>query len=272
MGGLGFNFKWNMGWMNDVIRYFNLDGLSRKYNHDCLTFSFFYAFSENFILPISHDEVVHGKGSLINKIPGDPNKPDEYNKKFAGVRSMLAYMYAHPGKKLLFMGSEFGQFKEWDYEDELDWALLGFDMHKKLQLYVKSLNEFYKSTPALWQIDYSWEGFEWLIPDDNCNSVLAFKRIDENGNEIYAIMNFTEVDREGYMCGADPGSYKIIFNSDDPKFGGSGFSSTRAIRASKNPMHNKSHSIKVNIAGNSALFFKRTPPPAKKSKKGDKRK
>ncbi len=256
MGGLGFNFKWNMGWMNDVIRYFNLDGLSRKYNHDCLTFSFFYAFSENFILPISHDEVVHGKGSLINKNPGNPDIPEEYNRKFAGLRSMLAYMYTHPGKKLLFMGSEFGQFKEWDYEDELDWALLTFDMHKKTQEFTKALNRFYKETPELWQIDYSWEGFEWIIPDDNCNSVLAYKRKSDK-DELYVILNFTEVNREDYLLGADPGTYEVVFNTDIKEFGGTDFSTSGKVRTVKHPMHNHSASLKLKLAGNSALFLKR---------------
>lgn len=256
MGGLGFNFKWNMGWMNDVIRYFNLDGLSRKYNHDCLTFSFFYAFSENFILPISHDEVVHGKGSLINKNPGNPDIPEEYNRKFAGLRSMLAYMYTHPGKKLLFMGSEFGQFKEWDYEDELDWALLKFDMHKKTQEFTKALNRFYKETPELWQIDYGWEGFEWIIPDDNCNSVLAYKRKSDK-DELYVILNFTEVNREDYLLGADPGTYEVVFNTDIKEFGGTDFSTSGKVRTVKQPMHNHSASLKLKLAGNSALFLKR---------------
>ena len=256
MGGLGFNFKWNMGWMNDVIRYFNLDGLSRKYNHDCLTFSFFYAFSENFILPISHDEVVHGKGSLINKNPGNPDIPEEYNRKFAGLRSMLAYMYTHPGKKLLFMGSEFGQFKEWDYEDELDWALLKFNMHKKTREFTKALNRFYKETPELWQIDYSWEGFEWIIPDDNCNSVLAYKRKSDK-DELYVILNFTEVNREDYLLGADPGTYEVVFNTDIKEFGGTDFSTSGKVRTVKQPMHNHSASLKLKLAGNSALFLKR---------------
>lgn len=256
MGGLGFNFKWNMGWMNDVIRYFNLDGLSRKYNHDCLTFSFFYAFSENFILPISHDEVVHGKGSLINKNPGNPDIPEEYNRKFAGLRSMLAYMYTHPGKKLLFMGSEFGQFKEWDYEDELDWALLKFDMHKKTREFTKALNRFYKETRELWQIDYSWEGFEWIIPDDNCNSVLAYKRKSDK-DELYVILNFTEVNREDYLLGADPGTYEVVFNTDIKEFGGTDFSTSGKVRTVKQPMHNHSASLKLKLAGNSALFLKR---------------
>ena len=256
MGGLGFNFKWIRVWMNDVIRYFNLDGLSRKYNHDCLTFSFFYAFSENFILPISHDEVVHGKGSLINKNPGNPDIPEEYNRKFAGLRSMLAYMYTHPGKKLLFMGSEFGQFKEWDYEDELDWALLKFDMHKKTREFTKALNRFYKETPELWQIDYSWEGFEWIIPDDNCNSVLAYKRKSDK-DELYVILNFTEVNREDYLLGADPGTYEVVFNTDIKDFGGTDFSTSGKVRTVKQPMHNHSASLKLKLAGNSALFLKR---------------
>lgn len=256
MGGLGFNFKWNMGWMNDVIRYFNLDGLSRKYNHDCLTFSFFYAFSENFILPISHDEVVHGKGSLINKHPGNPDIPEEYNAKFAGLRSMLAYMYTHPGKKLLFMGSEFGQFREWDYESELDWGLLEYDMHRKTRNFTRALNNFYRSTPELWQIDYSWEGFEWIIPDDNCNSVLAYKRKSDK-DELYIILNFTSVNREDYLMGADPGTYEVVFSTDTKEFGGTGFSTKGKIRTVKQPMHNHNASLKLKLAGNSALFLKR---------------
>ena len=254
---LGFNFKWNMGWMNDVIRYFNLDGLARKYNHDCLTFSFFYAFSENFILPISHDEVVHGKGSLINKHPGNPDNPDEYFRKFAGLRSMLAYMYAHPGKKLIFMGSEFGQFKEWDYGDELDWALLDYDMHKKTREFTKALNKFYKDNSELWEIDYGWEGFEWIIPDDNDNSVLAFKRMNDKGDELIAILNFTVVNREGYLCGADKGTYEVVFNTDDPKYGGTGWGSKGKVKTVAEPMHNKQDSLRVNLAGNSAIFLRK---------------
>lgn len=264
IGGLGFNFKWNMGWMNDVIRYFNLDGLSRKYNHDCLTFSFFYAFSENFILPISHDEVVHGKGSLINKHPGSPDDPVQYAKKFADNRAMLAYMYSHPGKKLLFMGCEFAQFSEWNYKSRLDWNLLDYDMHRKFQSYVRDLNSFYRSTPAFWQIDYSWEGFEWIIPDDNQNSILGYKRTDKDGNSIYCLLNFTEVSRSNYCIGCENGVYEIVFNSDDPKYGGTGVSTTGKVTSQDVPMHSQEASLSLTIAGFSALYFKKTADLPKK--------
>jgi 1,4-alpha-glucan branching enzyme len=269
LGGLGFNFKWNMGWMNDVLRYFSLDGLSRKYNHDCLTFSFFYAFSENFVLPLSHDEVVHGKCSLISKMPGDPDDPAGYAQKFAGLRSMLAYMYTHPGKKLLFMGQEFGQFKEWDFASQLDWGLLDYDMHAKMQKYTADLNKFYKEHPQLWQIDYSWEGFSWIISDDNTNSVIAFKRIDETGSEIIVVCNFTPVDRTGYLVGADTGRYRVVFSSDDPKYGGTGFSTKGAVKVEKQPMHGMPRSLRLDLAGNSAMLILRTPVSDKspKSKK-----
>ncbi len=268
LGGLGFNFKWNMGWMNDVCRYFSLDGLSRKYNHDCLTFSFFYAFSENFVLPISHDEVVHGKGSLINKMPGNPDVPSEYYHKFAGMRAMLAYMYAHPGKKLTFMGQEFAQFKEWDFEDELDWKLLKFDAHKNMQDFSKALNTFYKETPALWQIDYSWEGFSWVISDDNENSVLAFKRIDEKGDTILVVCNFTCVDRKNYRVGVEKGTYEVVFNTNEKRFGGNGKSTTtKKFKTAAVPMHEQLQSINLTLPGNTVLFLKKLPADtsAKKS-------
>ena len=251
MGGLGFNFKWNMGWMNDCMRYFSLDGIHRKHNHNCLTFSFFYAFSENFVLPISHDEVVHGKCSLINKMPGT------YEEKFAGVRSFLGYMYAHPGKKLLFMGSEFGQFIEWKYDSGLDWLLLDYDMHKKLQSYTCALNKFYKKNAPLWEIDYGWEGFSWISSDDNTNSVIAFRRIDEKGKEIIAVSNLTTVHRSDYKIGVPVGgTYEVVFNSDDVEFGGTGKGTSGKIKTIPVAMHGHEQSLSLELAGMSTIYIK----------------
>ena len=252
-GGLGFNFKWNMGWMNDILRYFSLDGFFRKYNHDCITFSMFYAFSENFVLPISHDEVVHGKKSLIDKMPGS------YDEKFAGVRAFLGYMMAHPGKKLMFMGQEFGQFIEWNYEKGLDWLLLDYPKHRALQNYFKKINEFYKANPAFWQIDYSWEGFSWISSDDKDNSVIAFRRIDEKGKEIIVVCNFTNVERCDYRIGIPKkGSYKIVFNSDDVDFGGEGKGNKGKLKTESINMHGFEQSISLDLPPMSAIYIKKT--------------
>ncbi len=268
MGGLGFNFKWNMGWMNDCMRYFSLDGIHRKNNHNCLTFSFFYAFSENFVLPISHDEVVHGKCSLINKMPGT------YEEKFAGVRSFLGYMYAHPGKKMLFMGQEFGQFIEWKYDCGLDWLLLDYEAHKKLQDYTRALNKFYAKNAPLWESDFGWEGFSWISSNDNSNSVIAFRRIDKKGKEIIAVSNLTPVFRSGYEIGVPyAGTYEVVFNSDDEAYGGTGKGTSGKIKTNERPMHGHEQSVSLELAGLSTIYLKlsRKAPAKKEPKKVEKK-
>ena len=253
IGGLGFNFKWNMGWMNDMLRYVSLDPIFRKHNHECLTFSFFYAFSENFVLPISHDEVVHGKCSLLSKMPG------EYDMKFSGMRLFLSYMAAHPGKKLLFMGQEFGQFKEWAYEEGLDWLLLDFEKHKKLQEFTKELNHFYLDHPELWEIDYGWEGFQWISGDDKDNSVISFRRISKSGDELIALFNFTPVSHEEYRIGVpEKGTYEVVFDSDMAKYGGEKASPSGSYKTSDIAMHGFEQSIGVKLNGLSAVFIKNT--------------
>ncbi|MGI5966910.1 MULTISPECIES: 1,4-alpha-glucan branching protein GlgB [Anaerotruncus] len=264
VGGLGFNFKWNMGWMNDMLAYTSLDPIFRSYNHDKLTFSLFYAFSENFILPISHDEVVHGKCSLINKMPG------EYAVKFSGMRAFLAYMMSHPGKKLIFMGCEFAQFIEWNYKQQLDWMLLDYESHRQMKLFVKELNHFYLENPVFWQVEDSWDGFSWLAHDDHARNIIVFRRMDEAGNELVAVCNFAPVTRENYRVGVpDATSYDEILNTDDVRFGGSGVVNKGAIRVKKTPDHDMKQSITLTVPPLSVVFLKGRPRKAAKAKKAE---
>ncbi len=255
MGGLGFNFKWNMGWMNDTLRYMVMDPIYRKFNHGTLTFTFFYAFAENYVLPISHDEVVHGKCSLINKMPGD------YEAKFAQLRAFLAYMIAHPGKKLTFMGQEFGQFIEWDYKKELDWLLLEYDRHRQTKDFVKTLNNLYLKKDAFWEADYSNEGFSWIANDDVDQSIICFRRIDTKGREVIVLCNFVPVTRYDYRIGVpEAGKYKVILNTDDAKFGGQGVKVAKTVTSKKIAMHGQDNSISITLPGLSVIYLEKEEP------------
>jgi 1,4-alpha-glucan branching enzyme len=251
-GGLGFNFKWNMGWMNDMLEYVETDPVYRKEVHNKLTFSFLYAFSENYILPISHDEVVHGKKSLLDKIPG------EYDVKFAGLRAFMGYMMTHPGKKLTFMGSEFGQFSEWNVNTELDWILLDYPMHANLKHYVSELGAFYRKTPALWEVDYSWEGFKWISADDKDQNIIAFMRMDRSGRKLIVVINFAPVTRHNYRIGVpDKGIYREVFNSDLPKYGGWGQKNERADTLDDFVVHGYPQSLNLTLPSYSTICLMR---------------
>ncbi len=252
LGGLGFNFKWNMGWMNDILDYMSTAPPYRKSKHNKLTFSLTYAFSENFILPLSHDEVVHGKKSLINKMPG------EYADKFASLRTLYGFMMAHPGKKLSFMGNEFAQFIEWNDQQGLDWLLLGYEMHQKMHAYVKDLNHFYLENAPLWQIDDSWKGFQWISPNDRDNSVIAFYRQDKKGKLLLCIGNFFPEKREHYRIGLPRrGCYIPVFSGDDMKYGGNGTPLT-PVKSEQKPFHGLMFSGEFTLPPMAMVFYKIT--------------
>ncbi len=248
-GGLGFDFKWNMGWMNDTLLYMQSDPLFRKGVHNNLTFSLTYAFSENFILPLSHDEVVHGKHALLAKMPG------EYADKFAGLRAYLAYMFAHPGKKLLFMGAELGHFMEWNEEKELDWCLLSFPAHQKHKDFISALNKTYIKERAFWEEDISWDGFNWAALDDDNNNIISFFRIDKAGNKILVVCNFSNVLQTNYKIGVpQKGKYTEIFSTDDVAFGGKGIGNGDVFTR-KGKMHGNDQYISMDIPPLSTLYF-----------------
>jgi 1,4-alpha-glucan branching enzyme len=253
-GGLGFNYKWNMGWMNDVLKYMERDPLYRSWQHNLLTFSFLYAFSENFILPMSHDEVVHGKRSLIEKMPGD------YWQKFASLRVFLGYMMTHPGKKLLFMGGEFAQFIEWRFYEALEWHLLSFEMHRRFKEYVKSLNRMYKDEKALWEKDHSWEGFEWIDCHNNSQSIIVFLRNSKNkAEQLLVLCNFTPQYYEDFRIGVPmSGSYLEIFNSDLEAYGGSDKKNNVLLAAENIPWHNQPYSLEIKVPPLAFVLLKKS--------------
>ncbi len=251
IGGLGFGFKWNMGWMNDILSYIKLDPIYRKYHHDKLTFSMFYAFSENYVLPFSHDEVVHGKHSMLDKNPGD------LWQKFAGLRALYGYTMAHPGKKLLFMGSEFAHFIEWKYDDQLDWFLLVYDRHPQLQQCVRQLNFLYRETPALYEVDNGWDGFQWIVPDDKDNSVVVFLRTDRQGQAVLVAVNFTPCFHPIYRIGLPmAGTLNEIFNTDRQEFGGSNQYNAYELSAQKGEYGGLPYWAEICVPPLSCVYFR----------------
>ena len=250
VGGLGFNFKWNIGWMNDSLEYMKTDSFFRKSIHNKLTFSMFYAFSENFILPLSHDEVVHGKSSILNKMFGD------YYDKFKAMRAYLAYMFAHPGKKLMFMGTEFAQFKEWDYMAGIDFCLLDFETHNNMHKFVRALNLLYLDSKELYEVDFSWDGFEWLVADDNNQNVLVFSRKDKGGGELVFAVNFSPNDQLNYSFGVDGKEYEEVFNSDSIDYGGKNILNG-IVKAQKTKYKGKDYKLTIKIPALSGVFLRR---------------
>lgn len=249
LGGLGFNFKWNMGWMNDSLHYISLDPFFRKDNHNNLTFAITYSYSENYILPISHDEVVHGKCSMINKVPG------EYDQKFEELKAFYGYMMGHPGKKLNFMGNEFAQFIEWNYQQELDWFLLDYPRHRTFRKFIKDLNAFYLEHKELWQLDCSYDGFKWIVVDDNKQNIISFIRKAADGSYLVCVVNFSPVERLKYVMGVPENKiYRTELTSALKKYGGDE-ERRQSFRAVNKPSHGYPYSIKINIPKNSVMFL-----------------
>lgn len=248
--GLGFDYKWNMGWMNDMLSFMQMDSLYRKWHHDKLTFSLMYAFSEHYILPFSHDEVVHGKLSMLNKMPGD------YWQKFAQLRLLYGYLMAHPGKKLTFMGMELGQFIEWKFDESLDWILLDYPKHKELSGFVEEMNAFYGKTAALYERDDDWEGFRWINPNDAIHSIVTFARIDLKGNKLICCFNFTPIPWDDYMLGCpEEGTYTELFSTDEERFGGTGKYHNDDLTTRPEPLDGYRQRLGMRIPPYSAVYF-----------------
>jgi 1,4-alpha-glucan branching enzyme len=258
LGGLGFGMKWDMGWMHDTLKYFSRDSIHRPWHHNQITFRMMYAFSENFVLPLSHDEVVYGKGSLLGKMPGDDWQ------KFANLRAMLAYMFTQPGKKLLFMGGEFGQLREWNHDDELDWRLLDQPLHSGLQRFMIDLNALYRSRPAAHERDFEAEGFQWINADDYQNSVLSYLRLSRGNQRLLVVLNLTPVVRTGYRIGVPfGGDWTEILNTDAEVYGGSGAGNYGQVTADPEPFHGRPFSLCITLPPLSALVFESEQPASK---------
>lgn len=257
-GGLGFCMKWDMGFMHDTLDYMELDPYFRSFNHNRLTFSMMYAFSENYVLAYSHDEVVHGKRSMLNKMSG------EYDQKFASLRALFGFQFGHPGKKLNFMGSEFGQFIEWNWKQELDWMLLDYPRHRELQDYCRQLNRLYTKTPAMYTVDKSWDGFKWLNVDDSDRSSVAFLRTADGQSGIVCACNFTPVRYDDFTIALPAqGTLREVLNSDDVRFGGGGAGNPKPLRAKKKTFLDMQYSAQISLPPMSAVFFKFTPTKKK---------
>jgi 1,4-alpha-glucan branching enzyme len=258
IGGLGFDLKWDMGWMHDTLQYMSKDPVHRAYHHNKLTFRMLYAFTENYVLPLSHDEVVHGKGSLLGKMSGDDWQ------KFANLRALLGYMYAQPGKKLLFMGAELGQWSEWSHDRSLDWHLLDYPMHSGIQRWVHDLNQVYRREPALHQLDFAPEGFGWIDCNDALQSTISLIRRGSSKNDILLVVcNFTPIPRRNYRVGAPhSGLWHEILNSDSHYYGGSGQGSLGVIEAAPVPGHGLPYSLNLTLPPLAAVFLKRAEAEA----------